>query len=173
MVIHQEQSINELALCGPGAPKLGNVKTAECKMEYIFHFKIGGCATPVEKVKDPSTQPTYATPSNILDSNSLQSPEEPIENFLYQFDWRRDQITETAAKRITQDQTTKKFLFTDATTTGTDVPVHQTHEKELLSSEEEETQAETLFQQLQLQRNKQKQLRYRIKQLLKQMQSIS
>nr|UGV35484.1 MAG: ORF1 [TTV-like mini virus] len=173
MVIHQEQSINELALCGPGAPKLGDIKTAECKMEYIFHFKIGGCATPVEKVKDPSTQPTYATPSNILDSNSLQSPEEPIENFLYQFDWRRDQITETAAKRITQDQTTKKFLFTDATTTGTDVPVHQTHEKELLSSEEEETQAETLFQQLQLQRNKQKQLRYRIKQLLKQMQSIS
>nr|UGV34912.1 MAG: ORF1 [TTV-like mini virus] len=173
MITHQEQTLNKLALCGPGAPKLGDIKTAECKIEYIFNFKIGGCATPVEKVKDPSTQPTYATPTNILDPNSLQSPEEPIENFLYQFDWRRDQITESAAKRITQDKTTKKYLFTDAATTGTDVPIHQTHEKELLSSEEEETQTETLFEQLQLQRNKQKQLRYRIKQLLAQMQNIS
>ena len=89
MVTHQEQSLNKLALCGPGAPKLGDVKTAECKIEYIFNFKIGGCATPVEKVKDPSTQPTYATPTNILDPNSLQSPATPIQYFLYNFDQKK------------------------------------------------------------------------------------
>nr|UGV39517.1 MAG: ORF1 [TTV-like mini virus] len=173
MVLHQDSTLNTLALSGPGAPKLGDVKTAECKIEYQFYFKIGGCAKPVEKVKDPSTQPTYATPTNITDPNSLQSPEEPIENFLYQFDWRRDQITDSAAKRITKDQTTKKYIFTDAATTGADVPVHQTLEKDLLSSSEEETETETLLENLIRQRNKQKQLRYRIKQLLAQMQNLS
>lgn len=171
-ITHQQGALNTLALCGPGAPKLGEIKLAEAKMEYIFHFKIGGCAPNVQKINNPADQPTYATPSNILDTNSLQSPTAPLETFLYQFDWRRDQITETAAKRISKDYTTEKSLFTDATTTGTAVPFYKTHEKDLLSSEEEETQTETLYDQLQFQRNKQKQLRYRIKQLLSQIQEL-
>lgn len=172
MITHQEQALNTLALCGPGAPKIGEIKLAEAKIEYNFKFKIGGCAPPVEKVTDPTKQPTFVTPSNILDTNSLQSPEQPIESFLYQFDWRRDQITETAAKRITKDFSSTKHLFTDATTTGTTVPLHQAQEKELLSSEEEETKTETLFEQLYNQRRKQKQLRLRIKQLMNQIQQL-
>lgn len=172
METHQEASLNTLALSGPATPKMGDIKLAEAKIDYRFYFKIGGCAPPVEKVADPTKQPTFATPSNILDTNSLQSPEEPIESFLYQFDWRRDQITETAAKRITKDFSSPKYLFTDAATTGTEVPLHKTHEKELLSSEEEEKQTETLFEQLLRHRNKQKQLRFRIKQLMAQIQSI-
>ncbi len=162
-VQHQQGELNTLALCGPGTPKLGTTKLAEAKIEYRFYFKVGGCGAPVEKVADPQQQPTYATPTNILDQNSLQSPEEPLETFLYQFDWRRNQITETAAKRITQDYSIGKSLFTDAATTGTEVPLHQTHEKDLLTSEEEETQKETLFQQLLDNRIKQQQLRQRIK----------
>ncbi len=38
-----------------------------------------------------------------LDTNSLQSPEEPIETSLYQFDWRRDELTQKATDRITKD----------------------------------------------------------------------
>lgn len=169
---HQQGELNTLALCGPGAPKLGPVKLAEAKCEYRFYFKVGGCGAPIEKVKNPAEQPTYSTPTNILDQNSLQSPEEPIESFLYQFDWRRDQITETAAKRITQDFSIGKTLFSDAETTGTTVPTLQTHEKELLSSETEETQKETLFQQLLEHRLKQKQLRQRIKQLMQTIQTL-
>lgn len=172
METHQEASLNTLALSGPGTPKMADIKLSEAKIDYKFHFKIGGCAPPVEKVADPTKQPTFATPNNILDTNSLQSPEQPIESFLYQFDWRRDQITETAAKRITQDFSTSKSLFTDPTRIGTEVPLHQTHEKELLSSEEEEKQTETLFEQLIHQRNKQKQLRQRIKLLMQQIQSL-
>nr|UGV34354.1 MAG: ORF1 [TTV-like mini virus] len=169
---HQQGELNTLALCGPGAPKLGSVKLAEAKCEYRFYFKVGGCGAPIEKVKNPAEQPTYSTPTNLLDQNSLQSPEEPIESFLYQFDWRRDQITETAAKRITQDFSIGKTLFSDAETTGTTVPTLQTHEKELLSSETEETQKETLFQQLLEHRIKQKQLRQRIKQLMQTIQTL-
>nr|UGV34631.1 MAG: ORF1 [TTV-like mini virus] len=171
-VQHQQGELNSLALCGPGAPKLGKITLAEAKIEYQFHFKIGGCGAPVEKITNPAEQPTFATPSNILDTNSLQSPEEPIESFLYQFDWRRDQITESAAQRITKDFSPPKYLFTDGTTTATKVPLHQTQEKELLSSEEEETQKETLFQQLLNQRIKQKQLRHRIKQLTAQLHQL-
>nr|UGV36818.1 MAG: ORF1 [TTV-like mini virus] len=172
MITHQEQAMDLLALAGPGAPKLGNTKLAECKMEYTFCFKIGGCAPPVEKVADPTKQPSFAVPANILDTNSLQSPEQSIESFLYQFDWRRDQITERAAQRITKDFSTPQSLFTDAGTTGTQVPILKTQEKEQLSSEEEEAQTETLFEQLQLQRNKQKQLRLRIRQLIHQIQAL-
>lgn len=174
MTLHQDRTFETLAQCGPGTPKLGKNKSAECHIEYQFYFKVGGCAAPLEKVTNPTTQPYYPTPNNILDTNSLQNPEEPCESFLYQFDWRRNQITETAAKRILKDYSIEKYLFTDGTTTTTaaDVPTHKTQEKELLSSEEEETQEETLFQQLQHQRNKQKQLRHRIKQLLEQLQNI-
>nr|UGV37391.1 MAG: ORF1 [TTV-like mini virus] len=171
-VQHQQGELNVLALCGPGAPKLGKTKLAEAKIEYRFYFKVGGCGAPVEKVANPQTQPTYATPTNILDQHSLQSPEEPIETFLYQFDWRRHQITETAAKRISQDYSIGKYLFTDAETTGTAVPLHQTHEKDLLSTEEEETQKETLFQQLLDNKLKQQQLRQRIKQLMTQIHEL-
>lgn len=172
MIKHQEQAITTLVLSGPGTPKLGDTKLAECKMKYNFKFKIGGCSAPVEKVANPATQPTFATPNNLLDTNSLQSPDEPIESFLYQFDWRRDQITDKAAQRITKDFSTKTYLFTDAETTRTSVPLHQTLQKEILSSSEEETQEETLYEQLQRQRIKQKDLRNRIRVLLTQIQQL-
>lgn len=172
MITHQQEILNKLALCGPATPKLYDEKLAEAKIEYRFHFKIGGCAPPVEKIADPAKQPTYVTPSNILETNSLQSPEQPIESFLYQFDWRRDQITEKAAERITKDYSTEKYLFSDATTTGTAVPLHQTHEKDLLPSEETETKKETLFEQLIQHRLQQQQLRQRIQQLMCQLQNI-
>lgn len=171
MITHQQEFLNILALSGPGTPKTGDIKTAEAKIQYSFYFKIGGCAPPVQKITDPTTQPTYVTPNNLLDTNSLQNPEQSVESYLYQFDWRRDQITETAAKRITKDFSTEKHLFADAETAGTSVPIYKTHEKDLLSSEEEETKTETLLEQLIRHRNKQKQLRFRIKQLMQELQT--
>nr|UGV39488.1 MAG: ORF1 [TTV-like mini virus] len=172
MIVHQQGAMNLLTLSAPGAPKLGETKLAEAKIEYQFYFKVGGCAPPIEKVKDPTEQPTYVTPTNLLDTNSLQSPEESIESFLYQFDWRRDQITDSATKRISKDFSTTKYLFPDTRSLGTQVPTLQTYKEELQSSEEEETQKETLFEQLQRQRLKQKDLRLRIKHLLTQIQSL-
>lgn len=171
MVTHQDDSLNTLALSGPGTPKIGDVTTAECKMEYKFHFKVGGCAAPMEKVTDPSNQPTFPIPNNLTETNSLQSPTTPIEHFLYQFDQRRDEITATAAKRISTDYELTESLFSDSTTTGTEVPVHQTYQEKDISSEEEEAQEKTLFEQLQQHRIKQQQLRHRIKQLLTKLQT--
>lgn len=71
-----------------------------------------------------------------------------------------------------KDYSLDKYVFTDGTTTATEVPTHQTFEKEELPSEEEETQKETLFQQLQYQRNKQRDLQHRIRLLLAKLQTI-
>nr|UPW35048.1 ORF1 [Torque teno mini virus 4] len=171
MITHQDDSLNTLALSGPGTPKLGPIKSAECKIEYKFHLKVGGCAAPMEKVADPSNQPTFPVPDKLIDSNSLQNPTTPIESFLWQFDERRNQITAKAAERIKKDFGLTDSLFTDSTTTGTEVPVHKTFPEKDLSSEEEEAQEQTLFEQLQQHRLHQQQLRQRIKLLLNKLQN--
>ncbi len=150
--------------------KIGQNKNSECHCEYKFYFKAGGCIPPMEKITDPSKQPTFPIPNNLANPNSLQSTDEPIESFLYQFDERRGEITATAADRITKDYGLKKSIFSDSTTIGADLPPVQTPQEEMYSSEEEETKKETLFNQLLHQRNKQKQLRQRINQLLIQLQ---
>lgn len=170
---YQHRTIENIGKSGPAVAKLGKYINAELHCEYKFYFKVGGCVPPMDKITDPSKQPTYPIPTNIADPNSLQSPREPIETFLYSFDERRGQITETAAQRITKDIKPTKTLFTDSITTGADVPVLQTFQKISDSEEEEETQEATLFQQLQQQRDKQQRIRRRIQQLLIQLKQLS
>lgn len=166
MIHYQHSSIETIGQSGPATAKLGPYKNAELHCEYKFFFKAGGCVPPMDKITDPGKQPTFPIPTNIADPNSLQSPAEPIETYLYTFDERRGQITSTAADRIRKDYSTPKTLFTDSETTGTDVPVLQTFQETEDSEEEKEAQEKTLFQQLLDNRNKQQRLRKRIKQLL-------
>lgn len=172
MITHQDDTLETIAQSGPAMAKLDKNVTDECKIEYKFYLKVGGCAPPIEKVADPSDQPTFPVPNNILEQPSLQSPEEPIETFLYNFDWRRHQLTATAADRITKDYSLENFMFTDPTATATDVPVHETLQKTFQQTEETEAQEKTLFQQLNEQYQQQQQLRQRIKLLLNTLQKL-
>lgn len=167
MTHYQHRTLETLGQSGPATAKLGKDITEEIHCEYSFYFKAGGCVPPMDKITDPTKQPIYPIPTNIADPNSLQSPTEPIETFLYNFDERRGQITQTAAERISKDIKPTKTLFTDSETTGTDIPVLQTFKEIQDSSEEEETQEETLFNQLIKQRNKQQLIRQRINKLMK------
>nr|UGV35179.1 MAG: ORF1 [TTV-like mini virus] len=171
---YQDLTLENIYQSGPATAKLGKNVTAELHCEYTFRFKLGGCVPPMDKVKNPADQPHYPVPNILIDSNSLQSPSEPIENFLYQFDERWGQITKTAAERITKDRKPKRTIFSDSTTTGTtDVPVLQALQEKEDSTSEEETEEETLFDQLNRQRLKQQQLRQRIKLLLNKLQNLS
>lgn len=170
MTHYQKRTLENIGKSGPATAKLGEYKTAELHCEYKFYFKAGGCIPPMDKITNPSTQPTYPIPTNIADPNSLQSPTEPIGTYLYTFDERRGQITETAAERITKDTYSTKTLFTDSTTIGSEVPVLQTYKTQEDSSEDEETKETTLFKQLIRQRNKQQLIKQRIQQLLIQLQ---
>lgn len=159
----QIETLNLIASTGPGTVKLRENQAAEAHFTYHFNFKLGGCPAPMEKICDPSKQTKYPIPNNQQKTTSLQSPENPIQTYLYDFDERRGLLTERATKRIKQDHSTEKTVlpFTGA---ATDLPILiQKTPEEDSSEEEEEQQAEKKLLQL---RRKQQQLRHRILQLL-------
>lgn len=169
MVQYQEPEINNLLKCGPGTAKVEPKQTVEAKCKYEFHFKFGGNPAPMVDVNDPSEQPFYPIPNNFNNTTSLQDPTTPSELYLYNFDERRGYITKKATERISKDYETKKTLFTDGGSAPTAPPIQQTLETSQIETSDSESEAETLFQQFLRERTKQQKLRFRIKQLLKQM----
>lgn len=161
----QIRSINAIGSCGPGTIKLPPQISAEAHVKYVFYFKLGGTPPPMSTLTKPDEQPKYATPDNIIQTTSLQSPTSPFEYILYNFDERRGQITKRAAKRITKYQETEQNIlpFTESALSAYTTPQEETSTPETSDEEKEEM---SLEKQLQLQRKQQKLLRKRINQLL-------
>nr|UGV36483.1 MAG: ORF1 [TTV-like mini virus]UGV37416.1 MAG: ORF1 [TTV-like mini virus]UGV38488.1 MAG: ORF1 [TTV-like mini virus] len=160
----QYKSYNEICASGPYVIKLPPNVSAEGHCKFSFHFKVGGCAAPTKDIKDPQTQPTFPLPNNLITSTSLQSPATSIHNFLYNFDWRRSLLTQTATKRITTGEPTETTLFEP---TG-DLLIPQTspqrtQEEDPPTSEKEKEALQFLIQQ---QQRRQQQFKQRIYQLL-------
>nr|UGV35661.1 MAG: ORF1 [TTV-like mini virus] len=162
----QVKSLNLLGSTGPGTIKLQNNQSCEAHIEYMFHFKLGGCPAPMDKLCDPTEQPKYPIPNYKQQTPSLQSPTEAIQTFLYNFDERRGMLTKKAAKRIKKDYGTEKD-FVQITGNAMDLPTpyQGPPSEDETSSEEEET--ETTFKLLKL-RYKQQQLRKRILNIISQ-----
>ncbi len=165
----QTKSINDIALCGPGAPKLDGRASEEIKAECTFYFKFGGCPPKIPTVSDPAQEEIFPIPRNEHQTTSLQNPAMPIEYYVSHFDWRRHELTDRAAKRLKKDYDTEKTLF-EITGTSKEVPV-QTQQETDPSSEEEESE-KNLLEQLQHHRIKQQRLRQRIQHLLTKLQTI-
>nr|UGV38290.1 MAG: ORF1 [TTV-like mini virus] len=164
----QLTALNQIGSCGPGTIKLPPQVSAEAHCRYTLYFKLGGCGPPMETIENPEDQPVYPTPNNLIQSTSLQSPDEPIQYYLYKFDERRGQLTKKAAERITKYKETKKPSSTFAATNYFHPPIdHQTSEED---SSEEETEKETLQQLLLQQRVKQQKFKSRILHLIQQLQ---
>lgn len=167
---YQTQTLNNIALAGPGSPKIPTLETGQIIANYCFYFKWGGHPPPMSNIEDPRNEPTYPVPNNFFETNSLQNPATAPENVLYSFDQRRHYITKTALRRLQKDWDTKETTFTDAR--GKHVPEIETQQEtsseETTSEEEEETQ--NLLLKLQQQRHKHKQLKQRILQRLAKLQ---
>lgn len=160
----QYESITNICNSGPGTAKLPKETSAEAHYRYTFHLKFGGCPPPMDKICNPTTQAVYPVPNNESPTTSLQSPTDPIQTYLYDFDERRGQITATAAKRLKKDFKTEKTFLQITGSSPMDLQAHvETPTSETEDSEEEE---ETLHLKLQRLRRKQKLLRHRILQLL-------
>lgn len=172
MVQYQEPEINNLLKCGPGTAKVAPKQTVEAKCKYEFYFKFGGTPAPMVEVNNPTEQPFYPIPNNINETTSLQDPTTPSELFLYNFDERRGLITKKATERISKDYETKKTIFTDGGAAPPAPPILQTQQTSQDQASDSENEEETLFQQFLRERTKQQQLRFRIKQLLKQMTNM-
>nr|UGV35719.1 MAG: ORF1 [TTV-like mini virus] len=169
---YQNQAMNDIAFCGPGAPKYTDIKSDEIKLEYEFHFKLGGNPLPMAEVHNPLLQGTFPTPSNIKQTTSLQNPTTPIETYLQGFDQRRGFLTKAAIERISKDWGLKKPSFKTSTGLSMDVPVHQTLQTSEDEASTEEEKEETLFTKLIKQRQKQQRLKQRILLTLQQIQNI-
>nr|UGV37756.1 MAG: ORF1 [TTV-like mini virus] len=166
---YQQKSMNALAQCGPGTPKT-ETKADDIKMEYIMHFKFGGAPAKMLKIENPAHQDFYPVPNNDQQTTSLQNPAYPPEYYIYSFDQRQDQITSKAAKRLKKDwgSKTDTFQFTESPLEVPALPTSQESPEETDSEKEEET----LYLKLLQQRNKQRELRHRIKQLIQKSQNL-
>lgn len=162
----QTNTINLIGSCGPSTIKLSDNQSAEAHCRCTFYFKLGGCAPQTHTIADPKQQPVYPNPNNFYLQPSLQNPAHTPESFLYNWDYRRGQLTKTAIERMLTYSPIKESY---ASITDSNL-LHQTQRQEETSSseDEEKTQTQTLLQLLQKQRHRQQQLRDRIFHLLTQ-----
>lgn len=169
----QTETLTNLCKSGPATPKLGTKKTVEAKCQYTFYFKVGGNPAQMEHIKNPADQGKWPIPTtnNIFQTPSLQSPTQPIEYFLYNFDQKRHELTTTAIQRITKNWELTKALLTDGTTSKCDTDPQQALQtlQDLQNQEAETEEKETsLFEQLRQQQQLQRQLKLRILSLMQQ-----
>nr|UGV36808.1 MAG: ORF1 [TTV-like mini virus] len=166
----QQKTINDIVSVGPGTPKLPPDISSEAHIQYEFRFKLGGCPPQMDDVCDPNSRSKWPTPSNLLSSTLLQSPETPIEYYLSTFDQRRGMLTTKAAKRIKKDIGFKETMldFTGQTTTEVPIKSPETSSEDETSTEEKEK--ETYQLQFRHHRRKQRKLQQRILQLLEMLQ---
>lgn len=164
----QTQQMNNIALTGPGTPKLPQKTSEQVVIKYDFHFKWGGNPAKMINVSNPSKQPVYPLPSDECTTNSLQSPAQAIENNIYSFDERHNQLTKQALKRISEDWDFTKILSSITEPTG--LPTAQgTYPQETQTQTTTEKEKEEILQQLFQHRLHQQQLRLRIINLMKEL----
>lgn len=167
----QQLIYNELCASGPGIIRLNKGQTVEGVMQYSFYFKWGGNPPPMDTIADPGEQPSYPIPRNELNTNSLQNPSTDPATFLWQFDERRGQITDKAAKRLQRDYQTKTTFITDGKS-HLSPEIHQETQQTSEESSEEEEEETSLLLKLQQQYVKQRQLKYRILKTMTKLQKL-
>lgn len=168
---YQQEAINNLLMSGPGTCKAENQKSISAYMQYSSFFKWGGNPSAMENVYDPTAQPTYPNPSTLQITNEITDPNTNISDYIYDWDVRRDLLTQRATKRITNYPTSENSLFTDGTkSTTTDIPLQQfpTTTQKKTTKEEKEKALQLQLQQQQLHNQL---LRQRLQQLTQIMDS--
>ncbi len=89
------------------------------KLTVIINFILSLVDVPsnLETICNPSAQPKYPIPDPKQQTPSLQSPGTSLQTYLYNFDSRRDMLTERAAKRIKSEYKTETISLPFAGTT--------------------------------------------------------
>nr|UGV34136.1 MAG: ORF1 [TTV-like mini virus] len=134
-ITFQEQTINELALTGPGCPRPLNNTYLQCLCKYYFYFKWGGCPKQLEKAYDPCLQSKWTTADNLEQRITIQNPNQQPQTELYYFDWDSDFIKKTAIERIQQYTEIDETLFSPTETKWSSRPL-KTQEKDTSNEEE-------------------------------------
>lgn len=165
---YQQEAIESILETGPGVCKSETQLSIQAHMRYVVSFKWGGNKTTMENVYDPFSQPTYPTPGNQQLLNEITSPTTDIQSFIYNWDIRRDLLTQNAAKRITEISLFEPTMFTDGTKTG-ETPSETSKTQEKTAAEKEK---ETLLLQLFQLQQQNINLRDRFRQLMEMYKSL-
>nr|UGV38939.1 MAG: ORF1 [TTV-like mini virus] len=142
----QKEAINNILMSGPGVCRAENIQTIQAFMKYDFSFKWGGEPATMENISDPNSQPISPLPREIFTTNEIINPTSSIQNLIYKWDTRRDLLTQTAYKRISECSIDDPIVFTDGRQTSTDIPQTTPPQN---SETTQKTQEETLLLQLQ------------------------
>nr|UGV35556.1 MAG: ORF1 [TTV-like mini virus]UGV37380.1 MAG: ORF1 [TTV-like mini virus]UGV38218.1 MAG: ORF1 [TTV-like mini virus] len=165
---YQTQSMNSIAMCGLGTPKHPNLTSDQVKIGYTFYFTWGGSPAKMVTVENPDQQIVYPMPRTEHETPSLQSPAQAFESVLYTFDERSHQLTQKAFDRIKKDWGLTEPL-SSITETTREVPVQQTFQTQGQETQTTKESEKELLQQLNLHKQQQLELRYRILQLMQTM----
>lgn len=157
-------------MSGPGVCRADFTKNIQAFVKYQFFFKWGGNPATMESVYDPVSQPITPYPSGFNIQNEINDPTTSIQNLIYTWDVRRDFLTQTAQKRISELQTDVDSMFTDGAATSTDVPFPKVQETQTETTQEKEK--ETLLLQLQQLKQLRQQLQQRFHQLKLTMENL-
>nr|UGV36990.1 MAG: ORF1 [TTV-like mini virus] len=167
---YQREALNAIIESGPAIARNDYTKNEQASLKYTFYFKWGGCPSSMENIYDPKSQPITPTPNNFNLLNEIIDPQTSLENYIYHWDTRRDQLTQSATERIKTCPTNAEYMFTDGRQPAETIPLFettQTQDKE----ETPQTQTETLFRQLQQLQQLNQQLQLRFLQLTSQMEN--
>lgn len=160
---YQREAVDAIIGTGPGICKFEHQKNIHAHMKYEFILKWGGNPSSMEQVYDPAQQPTYPMPGGLQSYNEIIDPNTPISNYIYQWETRRDFLTQAAQQRIAKINPYEQFMLTDGAETTTEIPlqiVSQTPPKTTPEKEEEK-----ILQQLLQYRQHNQQLQQRFQQL--------
>lgn len=101
---YQEESLNNIALCGPGTPKLNWAKTLECKFQYTFILSL------------EETQHQWQTYTTQEHSHTFPFPITTSKQLRYRIQNR--QLKPTYKALIKDEMNLQKQLLTESQKTG-------------------------------------------------------
>lgn len=162
----QTKSINDICLTGPGCCRSPYGNYVQAKFKYDFRFKWGECPKTLKQPYDPCSQPNWTVPSNFQERLQITNPESKPQTELYDFDWRRDYVSQKAIKRI------QKYTKPDENLqifTGSHHEPPILRQTQTSSSETEETSKEdqtSIKDQILKLKQQQQKLKHRIRQRL-------
>nr|UGV36037.1 MAG: ORF1 [TTV-like mini virus] len=166
---YQREAMASIVSSGPAISKNDYSNNQQALIKYKFYFKWGGCPSAMENIYDPKAQPITPTPNNLDLFNEITDPQTSIENYIYPWDTRRDQLTQAATERITKSPSNDSTLFTDGKQSSTDLPIFQKAKAQ--EEETPQTQAEALLLQLNQLQQLNQQLQQRFNNLTLQLQN--
>nr|UGV33989.1 MAG: ORF1 [TTV-like mini virus] len=148
---YQEYTCNLIGCSGPASPKVNKSQSIQVNAKYSFYFKWGGCPAKMQNIKDPCQQPKFPVPSNFLQTIQITDPATDKQTLIYDFDERRELLTDRASKRIKKGKDIKTTLFSDMLKP----PIETQETQETTTEEEEETQNNFSEQLINLRRQRQ------------------